>query len=70
MKIIKSQRKNIIEDEDDAIMYIFNGCHGEILSKLIPAEYNDLLNRYLQIKAERNKTKDLPGQRTMFDDVK
>ena len=40
MKIIKA-RKNLINNEEDAIMYIFNCCHGEVLSKLFPAEYND-----------------------------
>jgi hypothetical protein len=68
MKIKKIAGK--IVNEDDAIMYIFNGCNGEVLSKLIPAEYEVLLNKYTKIMMERNKPKDLPGQLTFFDDVK
>ena len=65
MKIRKIAKKII--NLDDAIIHIFGGCEGEALIKLIPAEYNGLLARYEEIR-EKSKTKDLPGQQTLFGD--
>lgn len=65
MKIIKTSNKKLIRNTDDAIFHIFNSCHGEILNKLIPVEYNNLLRRYEEIIAAKNKRIDLPGQQLL-----
>ena len=57
-----------INNEEDAIVRIFSACDGEVLQKLIPAEYNSLLAKYKEIKKKNNKLHDLPGQGTLFSD--
>ena len=61
---MKIKKISTINNPEDAIIHIFNICRGDVLSQLIPAEYNDLLNKYKEIKAERSKPKDIKGQQT------
>jgi hypothetical protein len=63
---MKIKKISTISNQEDAIMHIFTVCRGDILSQLIPVEYNELFERYKEIKAERSKPKDLPGQQTFL----
>ena len=61
---MKIKKISTINNPEDAIIHIFNICRGDVLSQLIPAEYNDLLNKYKEIKAKKSKPKDIEGQQT------
>ena len=64
-----SQRKNLIENIDDAIEHIVGKCHGDVLARLIPVEYSNLVKRYLElqrIKKEKLTPKDTQGQGILF----
>jgi hypothetical protein len=47
---------------------MFNNYDGNALRKLIPAEYDSLLGNYWDIRKERSKTVDLPGQLHLFEE--
>lgn len=63
---MKIKKISAINNQEDVIVHIFTVCRGDILSQLIPAEYNELLERYKKIKMERSKPRDLPGQQTFL----
>ena len=66
---MKIKKISSIDNREDAIMYMFNACRGDVLRQLIPAEYKDLLVQYEEIKAQRSKPRDLEGQQTLWEEI-
>ena len=70
MKINKISKSNLITHKDDIIVNMFTRYEGFTLRQLIPAEYDSLFLKYLEIKEQRSKPIDLPGQQTLWEEPK